>query len=101
MYNPSQQYSLHIGMFTTCGFSVGSMYHKLFINPSLTHILPMPGGELVYNSWSYTTTKAQLTTLFYTVYKQQISGFISVIDQFVHIIHIAYKKNENSKERYY
>jgi hypothetical protein len=90
-----------LSILNTCGLVVDSMlvwFGKVTRN---IHRVFYMAFFLVYKRFSYTQVYSQTVYFLCADYKQVFSNFISVTTTFVHIMHIAYKKNYYLKKGTY
>ncbi len=89
---------MHSSASRACVLAVYKLRSCLCIASQLTHSLAGSHGFGVDNTTQKATAFTQATTFLYTVYEQSFYSFVSVVEQFVHIIHIAYIKNYFSRK---
>ena len=90
-----------LSILNNCGLVVDSMlvwFGKIARN---IHKVFYVTFFLVYKRFSYTQVYSQTVYFLCAGYKQVFSSFISVNTIFVHIMHIAYKKNYYLKKGTY
>lgn len=85
-------------MQNTCGLAVDSMLLNIGYVAAFTHSYLDTQISTVYKQASYTYLYSQPVYFLCAVYRQVFCYFQSVKFGFVHIIHIAYKKDDYLKK---
>lgn len=85
-------------MQSACGLSGQNLSSGLWESSQSMHSDPTDQHAAVHKQASNPLVFAQVYQFLYTVFLHSYTIFTSVIEQFVHIIHIAYIKNDKLKK---